>query len=210
MQSNLVHIVDDDAEVRNSVAFLLRSAGMDVRTYDSGAALLDALPTLAGGCVITDVRMPGMNGLELQRRLKAAGATMPVIVITGHGDVPLAVEALKDGAVDFIEKPFKQEMLVSAVQAALQRSQRQTDEAGQKAGISARLASLTPREQQILEGIVAGKANKVMARDLGISPRTVEVYRANVMAKMAAGSVSELVRMVLAVGKLPTGDPAPP
>jgi two-component system, LuxR family, response regulator FixJ len=200
MRSDLVHVVDDDAEVRNSVAFLLRSAGMEVRTYESAAALLDKLPTVNGGCVVTDVRMPEINGLELQRRLRAAGATLPVIVITGHGDVPLAVTALKDGAVDFIEKPFKQEVLIAAVRSALQRSRIQTDEAGQKAGIAARLALLTPRERQILEGIVAGKPNKVTARELGISPRTVEVYRANVMTKMEAGSVPDLVRMALAGG----------
>ena len=203
MLLELVHVVDDDADVRNSVAFLLQSAGLDVRTYESAAALLAAAATLKSGCIITDVQMPAMSGLELQRRLRASQVTLPVIVITGHADVPLAVEALKAGAVDFIEKPFEHSVLLAAVRSALHRSWNEIDEALQKSQVVARLASLTPRERQVLDRLVAGKTNKAVAQDLEISPRTVEVFRANIKTKMQAASLSELVRLAILGGVLP-------
>ena len=194
----VVHVIDDDADVRQSLAFLLTSAGLTVRMHDSALAFLDVLPEIKDGCVVTDVRMPGMDGLELQRRLRQLKARLPVIVMTGHGDVPLAVEAMKSGAVDFIEKPFDDEALLSAVRTALARHATDSERQARLAAVQARLAGLSSREREVLQGLVAGKANKVIAYDLGISARTVEVHRANVMTKMQADSLSELVRMVLA------------
>ncbi len=195
--NQVVHVVDDDADVRQSLAFLLSTAGHAVRVYDSAIAFLDAADEAQEGCLVTDIRMPGMDGLELQRRLKAMGLGLPVIVITGHGDIQLAVEAMKAGAVDFIEKPFNDEALLGAIDFALARQVKNVQHEAQIAGIRSRLKSLTEREQQVLGGLVAGKPNKIIAYDLGISARTVEVYRANVMTKMQADSLSELVRMVL-------------
>ena len=196
----IVHVVDDDVAVRQSLAFMLGSAGLSVRLYDSGPAFLGSLPMSPGGCLVTDIRMPDMDGLELQRRLNELGLKIPVIVITGHGDVPLAVEAMKAGAVDFIEKPFDDELLLGAINAALEHQARGIERESHSVEIQARVAALSERERQVLEGLVAGKANKVIAYDLGISPRTVEIYRANVMTKMQAGSLSELVRMALLAG----------
>lgn len=202
----IVHIVDDDAAVRQSLAFLLGSAGVAVRLYDSAAAFLVGLPELKDGCLITDLRMPGMTGLELLHELRARACGLPAIVVTGHGDVPLAVEAMKAGAVDFIEKPFDQEAILSAVQAALDRAR--GGDHGEGPAIKARLGTLSERERQVLDGLIAGHPNKTIAHDLGISPRTVEVYRANLMAKMAARSLSELIRMAIladaAPGRRPT------
>ena len=195
--NQVVHVVDDDADVRQSLAFLLSTAGHAVRVYDSAIAFLDAADGAQEGCLVTDIRMPGMDGLELQRRLKAMGLGLPVIVITGHGDIQLAVEAMKAGAVDFIEKPFNDEALLGAIDFALARHVKNVQHEAQIAGIRNRLKSLTEREQQVLGGLVAGNPNKIIAYDLGISARTVEVYRANVMTKMQADSLSELVRMVL-------------
>jgi two-component system response regulator FixJ len=191
----IVHIVDDDAAVRQSLAFLLGSAGLAVRLYDSATAFLAGLPELKGGCLITDMRMPGMTGLELLHELRAKSCGLPAIVVTGHGDVPLAVEAMKAGAVDFIEKPFDQEAILSAVQAALDRAGGGDNGDGQ--AIKARLGTLSERERQVLDGLIAGHPNKTIAYNLGISPRTVEVYRANLMTKMAARSLSELIRMAI-------------
>jgi len=193
--SPIVHIVDDDAAVRQSLAFLLGSAGLAVRLYDSATAFLAGLPELKGGCLITDLRMPGMTGLELLHELRAKACGLPAIVVTGHGDVPLAVEAMKAGAIDFIEKPFDQESILNAVHAALERTGR--SDSGEGQAIAARLASLSERERQVLDGLIAGHPNKTIAHDLGISPRTVEVYRANLMTKMAARSLSELIRMAI-------------
>ena len=193
--SPIIHIVDDDAAVRQSLAFLLSSAGLAVRLYDSATAFLAVLPKVTGGCLITDMRMPGMTGLELLHELRAKACGLPAIVVTGHGDVPLAVEAMKAGAVDFIEKPFDQEAILAAVQVALECGPAR--DRGEDAAIAARLASLSERERQVLDGLIAGHPNKTIAHDLGISPRTVEVYRANLMTKMAARSLSELIRMAV-------------
>ena len=193
----VVHLVDDDPGVRQSVAFLLATAGFAVRVYESGSALLDAIGTLQPGCVVSDVRMPGIDGLELQRRLKARGLRLPVIIMTGHGDVPLAVQAMKDGAVDFIEKPFDDEVFLGAVAKALQSLQASGGQDAELAATRSRLTALSPRERQVLDGLIAGHPNKTIAFDLAISPRTVEVHRANVMTKMAATSLSDLIRMVL-------------
>jgi two-component system, LuxR family, response regulator FixJ len=195
-----VHVIDDDDAVRESIDFLLRSAGLSVRTYDSAASFLDAAPTIAAGCIITDVRMPGLSGIDLLRRLQEIQIGLPVIVITGHGDVPLAVEAMKCGAIDFLEKPFDDDVLLTSVRSALNRSEESAAIDSERADIRARIAALTQRERDVLEGLVAGHPNKIIAFKLEISPRTVEIYRANLMTKMKAGSLSELVRMALVVG----------
>jgi two-component system response regulator FixJ len=192
--SAIIYVVDDDEAVRQSLAFLLGSAGLAVRLYDSAASFLAGLSGVSGGCLITDIRMPGMSGLELLHALKAKSCRLPTIVITGHGDVPLAVEAMKAGAIDFIEKPFDQEVLLGAVKTALERGGGASEE---ERAVAAKLASLSARERQVLDGLIDGHSNKAIARDLGISPRTVEVYRANLMTKMEAGSLSELIRMAL-------------
>lgn len=199
---SIVHVIDDDSAMRESIEFLLRTANIRARTYENAPAFLDALPREGLGCVITDVRMPGMSGLELLRKLKELDVALPVIVITGHGDVPLAVEAMKCGASDFIEKPFDDEALLTSVRAALKVQDGQAEQQAAKAAIAECVASLSARERQVLEGLVAGLPNKTIAYDLGISPRTVEIYRANVMTKMGAASLSELVRMALVGGVL--------
>jgi two-component system response regulator FixJ len=208
-QSPLVHVVDDDAAVRDSLRVLLESADLSVRTYESATAFLEVLSSLGSGCVLTDVRMPGLDGLELQRRLSASGVRLPVIVMTGHADVPIAVEALKAGATDFLEKPFDDMQLLEAVRGALAASQRTQDEDAATAQIAARLASLTPREREVLDKLVAGQPNKTIAYDLGSSPRTVEVHRARVMEKMGVRSLAELVRMTIAVVGTPLPGKAP-
>lgn len=191
----IVHVVDDDPAVRDSLAFLLDTAGFVSRLYESAPALLEEADGLAPGCIITDVRMPEMNGLEMVRRLSDLGVRHPVIVMTGHADVPLAIEAVRAGVKDFIEKPFDDEALLASVRSALSQGLEAAQQDEQAQDIRTRLDSLSTREQQVLDGLVAGQANKVIAYDLGISPRTVEVYRANVMTKMEARSLSELVRM---------------
>jgi two-component system, LuxR family, response regulator FixJ len=193
----VVHVVDDDPAMRDSLAFLLETAGHEARLYDSAVAFLEDPGRGAPGCIVTDVRMPEMTGLELVRRLKADGVETPVIVITGHADVPLAVEAMKAGVADFIEKPFDGDALLAAIGAALREGSDRQRAAEERAAVLERLASLSGREREVLDGLVAGHANKVIADDLQISPRTVEVYRANVMSKMRAASLSELVRMTL-------------
>lgn len=195
----IVHVVDDDDALRDSLLFLLDCAGIEARAYGSALAFLDALATMERGCIVTDVRMPGMSGLELVEQLKRAGVTDPVIVITGHGDVPLAVEAMKAGVSDFIEKPFDDQQLLAAVRAALDKGRGIRAEEGERRLVEERLAGLSGREREVLEGLVEGKPNKIIAFDLGISARTVEIYRANVMAKMQARSLSELVRMTMTV-----------
>lgn len=197
MVSQVVHVIDDDSDVRQSLAFLLSTAGHAVRVHDSATSFLQVLPEVQEGCVVTDIRMPGMDGLQLQKRLAELKPRLPVIVMTGHGDVPLAVQAMKAGAIDFIEKPFDDEALLGAIRAALARHARDSAHEERVTAIRARLDALSEREREVLEGLVDGKANKVIAYDLGISARTVEVYRANVMTKMQADSLSGLIRMVL-------------
>jgi two-component system, LuxR family, response regulator FixJ len=197
---NTVHIIDDDEALRDSLTFLLRTARLDARSYASAAAFLEALPDANPSCIITDVRMPGMSGIELLRHLRERKISVPVIVITGHGDIPLAVEAMKIGAIDFLEKPFDDEVLIASVKAALRQKEGEAKRHGERAEIESRLAALSNRERDVLGGLVAGRANKQIAYDLGISPRTVEIYRANLMSKMRAGSLSDLVRMALIAG----------
>ncbi len=186
-----IHVIDDDVAVRQSLAFLLATAGLTVRLYETAASFLEALQGSTTGCVVTDVRMPEIDGLELLRRLKQKAVPMPVIVMTGHADIPLAVQAMKEGAVDFIEKPFDDERFLNAVKSSLAQANVDLPR-------SADLEKLSERETQVLDGVLAGKQNKVIAHDLGLSPRTVEVYRANVMTKLNVDSLPELVRKVLA------------
>jgi two-component system, LuxR family, response regulator FixJ len=200
--AKLVHVIDDDDAIRESLTFLLGTVGLDVCTYDSAATFLSALPMTAMGCIVTDVSMPGISGVDLLRRIRELGLSTPVIVITGHGDVQLAVEAMKLGARDFIEKPFDDDLLLGAIRSALDDEDRQVQRDEERRGLIERFSSLTNREQDVLQGLVAGKPNKIVAFDLGISPRTIEIYRANVMTKMRAGSLSELVRMAIVAGLL--------
>ena len=196
----LVHVVDDDEAMRESLDFLLTSAGFSVRLYNSAKPLLDALDNIASGCVLTDIRIPEMDGLELLRRLERSGSEVPVIVMTGQGDVPLAVEAMKLGAHDFIEKPFEDETIIGAIRSALEKAVAGEPADPALAEFKTRLSTLSPRERQVLDGLIAGDANKVMAIDLNISPRTVEIYRAKLMSKMQASSLSELVRLAVRAG----------
>src|SRR5262245_14113569 len=200
-----VHVIDDDDAMRESLAFLFKTAKVPVQTYDSATAFLTQAPELASGCIVTDVRMPGLSGIDLLKRLRDLKITIPVIVVTGHGDVPLAVDAMKYGASDFLEKPFDDDILLAAVRNALSQQATDQEHQAQRAKIEQRLALLSPRERQVLDGLIAGHANKVIAFDLGISPRTIEIYRANVMTKMEAASLSDLVRMALTAGVLAKG-----
>lgn len=197
-----IHVIDDDEAVRDSIAFLLETADLKARTYESALAFLASADRPAG-CVITDVRMPEMTGLELARRLRDSGSLEPVIVITGHADVPLAIEAMRAGVVDFIEKPFDDEVLLASVHRVLDKAGKATSADAERREVAARLEALSPRERDVVDGLVKGHANKVIAFDLGISPRTVEVYRANAMTKLRASSLSELVRMVITAAPPP-------
>jgi two-component system response regulator FixJ len=201
-ENAVVHVIDDDEAMRQSLAFLLEAAGMEVQTYESAVAFLEVAPAVKAGCVITDVRMPGLSGVELLRQLRERKLGIPVIVITGHGDVPLAVEAMKIGAMDFLEKPFDDEALLASVRSALNQLDQDQKRQAERSDIEGRLATLSNRERDVLQGLVAGLANKQIAYDLGISPRTIEIYRANLMTKMEAGSLSALVRMALIAGML--------
>ena len=205
----LVHVIDDDEAMRESLAFLLGTAGIDVQTYESAAAFLEVATKAKAGCIITDVRMPGISGIELLQRLRELKLGVPVIVITGHGDVPLAVEAMKVGAIDFLEKPFDDEVLLTSVRSALNQLDRDHKRQAERSEIDARLATLSNRERDVLDGLVGGLANKQIAYDLGISPRTIEIYRANLMTKMQAASLSDLVRMALIAGILGSGSDKP-
>lgn len=193
-----VHVVDDEEPVRKSLAFLLTMSGFTVRMHDSATKFLTAAPAVRHGCLVTDLRMPDMSGVELLRRLRDAGAMLPTIVVTGHGDVPMAVEAMKAGAVDFIEKPFEEGILLDAVARVVRDLEKRQPSNEDTAAIRRRADALTERERQIMQAIVSGLPNKTIAYDLDISPRTVEVHRANVMSKMQARNLPELVRMVLA------------
>jgi two-component system response regulator FixJ len=196
----VVHVIDDDEAMRESLAFLFKTAKVKAEVYDGADSFLKRLPQPSGGCVVTDVRMPGMSGIDLLKRLRELKNPIPVIVITGHGDIPLAVEAMKWGASDFLEKPFDDELLLAAVRSAMADQAADQEVMAQRSAIQQRLTKLSARERQVLDGLIAGHPNKTIAYDLGISPRTIEIYRANVMTKMEAQSLSELVRMAIVVG----------
>ncbi|MBS0248619.1 MAG: response regulator transcription factor FixJ [Proteobacteria bacterium] len=192
-----IYVIDDDDAVRQSLEFLLSTAGFKARGFESARDFFEVLADIDSGCVITDVRMPEITGIDLLKKVKDVKPGLPVIVITGHGDVALAVEAMKIGAVDFLEKPFDDDGLVSAVKAALSNAADSGKRQAELGAIKDKLAALSNRERQVLDGLVAGHPNKTIAFDLGISPRTVEIYRANLMTKMAANSLSDLVRMAM-------------
>ena len=199
-----VHIVDDEAIVRRSLTLLLRAAGVQAQAYESGEAFLSAAGAkLPFGCVLLDIRMPGMDGLAVMREMAARGLRLPIVIVTAHGDVPLAVEAMKAGACDFVEKPYAAASILGAVEAALSRGDEALERAREATEAAARVGALTPREREVLHGLVAGRQNKVIALDLGLSPRTVEIHRANLMGKLRAGSLSEAVRIALAAGLEP-------
>jgi two-component system response regulator FixJ len=197
-----VYVIDDDEAMRDSLDFLLSSADFQVTLFESAPHFLDAVSGVGFGCIVSDVRMPGIDGIELLKRLKASHSTLPVVIMTGHGDVPLAVEAMKLGAVDFLEKPFEDDRLIGMIDAALRRAESSAQSEAVTVDIAARIATLSPRERQVMDGLIAGLSNKMIARDYDISPRTIEVYRANVMTKMQAGSLSELVRLAIRAGVL--------
>lgn len=197
-----VYVIDDDSAMRDSLDFLLGAAGFSVILFDSAVTFLETLPRLAFGCVVSDVRMPGMDGIDLLRQLKKEPKTLPVIIMTGHGDIPLAVEAMKIGAIDFLEKPFEDERLIAMISTALSQAASLSKNEAVVTDIVTRVASLSPRERQVMDGLIAGLSNKLIARDYNISPRTIEVYRANVMTKMQASSISELVRLAMRGGIL--------
>lgn len=197
-----VYVIDDDDAMRDSLHFLLGTADFHVALFESAHQFLDALPNTDFGCILSDIRMPGIDGLELLKRLKANRSPLPVLIMTGHGDVPLAVEAMKLGAADFLEKPFEDDRLIGMIDAALRTAEAGARSKAATEDIAARIQSLTPRERQVMDGLVAGLSNKLIAREYDISPRTIEVYRANVMTKMQAGSLSELVRLAMRAGAL--------
>lgn len=200
-----VFVVDDDEAVRSSLRLLLKSVGLVPATFGSARAFLNEYNPGQPGCVVLDVRMPEMSGLELQEQLNTQGAVIPVIFITGHGDVPMAVEAMQAGAFDFLQKPFRDQELIDRIQRALEKDRASRAVLSERAVIKQRLAELTPREREVLAMVTSGKPNKVMAADLGVSQRTVEIHRARVMEKMGANSLAQLVRMILDLE-----EPAPP
>jgi two-component system, LuxR family, response regulator FixJ len=202
MPRGKVYVIDDDEAMRHSLEFLLSSTDFEVVLFESAQAFLDKLGSLDFGCVVSDIRMPGIDGMELLRRLKAGNSRFPVIIMTGHGDVPLAVEAMKLGAVDFLEKPFDDDLLIGMIDSGLKRAEPEAKNEAVTREIAERVATLSPRERQVMDGLVAGLSNKAIAREYDISPRTIEVYRANVMTKMQAGSLSELVRLAMRAGAL--------
>jgi two-component system, LuxR family, response regulator FixJ len=197
-----VYVIDDDEAMRDSLQFLLESSGFDVTLFETAQAFLDALPGLAFGCVVSDVRMPGIDGIELLKRMKAARSSYPIVIMTGHGDVPMAVETMKLGAIDFLEKPFEDERLTTMIESAIRQAEPAAKDEAVTQDIAARIATLSPRERQVMDGLMAGLSNKLIAREYDISPRTIEVYRANVMTKMGANSLSELVRLAMRAGAL--------
>lgn len=194
----LVHLVDDDEAIRRSVGFALKTSGFQVRSYENGVEILKSAPDLEPGCILLDIRMPGMDGLEVQEALKAKGVTLPVIIMTGHGDVNLAVRAMKAGALDFIEKPFEKAVLLGAIEHAISRLKLSADTLRDASEAATRLQLLTARERDVLEGLAKGLPNKSIAYDLGISPRTVEIHRANLMDKLGVKSLSEALRLAFA------------
>jgi FixJ family two-component response regulator len=196
-----IFVVDDDSAVRDALKLLLRSVGQAVETFSSGQEFVDAYTEDRPGCLVLDIRMPGMSGLELQQKLNERHSILPIIFITGHGDVPMAVEAMQAGAVDFIQKPFRDQDLIDRINQALEKDANNRAALGERNDIRRRLETLTPREREVLDLVVHGKANKVIAGDLKLSQRTVEIHRARVMEKMQASSLAHLVRMVLEVGQ---------
>lgn len=194
----LVHVVDDDDAIRRSVSFALKTSGFRVLVYESGGELLKRGRDVEAGCILLDIRMPGMDGLEVQEALKAAGVALPVVIMTGHGDVTLAVRAMKAGAVDFIEKPFQKAVLLAAIEQGLSRLNHVATNRQQAGEAAIKLQSLTPREREVLDGLAKGLPNKSIAYDLGISPRTVEIHRANLMSKLGVNSLSEALRIAFA------------
>ncbi len=200
MPDATVFVVDDDADVRDSLRALLEASGFAVEDFDSATAFLDKVSERRGACLVVDVRMPDMDGLTLQEELVKQGVGLPVIIVTGHGDVPLAVRAMKVGAIDFLEKPYDDEKLLASVRRAQEMSESRLSEASNLQEATGRIAALTPREREVLEHLVAGRPNKVIAHELGISPRTVEIHRAHLMEKMQARSLSDLVRIALTAG----------
>jgi FixJ family two-component response regulator len=196
----VVFVVDDDEAVRNSLRLLLKSLGMPAVVHGSAEEFLAGYDDEQPGCIVLDVRMPGMSGPELQDELNRRGALIPIIFVTGHGDVPMAVEAMRHGAVDFLQKPFSDKDLLNRIQLALAADRRNRESIGAKEEIRARIAALTPRERQVLDLVTQGKSNKVIAGDLGASQRTVEIHRAHVMEKMGAASLAQLVRMTMVAG----------
>ena len=200
--NGIVYVIDDDEAMRDSLDFLLDSSGYSVTLFDDAQRFLDALPGLTFGCVLSDVRMPGIDGIELLKLMKTQHSPFPILIMTGHGDVPLAVEAMKLGAVDFLEKPFEDDRLITMIESAIRQAEPAAKNEAMSQDIAGRVASLSPRERQVMEGLVAGLSNKLIAREYDISPRTIEVYRANVMTKMQAGSLSELVRLAMRAGML--------
>jgi two-component system response regulator FixJ len=197
-----VYVIDDDEAMRDSLDFLLGSADFQVTLFESAHHFLEAISGIDFGCVVSDVRMPGIDGIDLLKRLKASHHTFPIVIMTGHGDVALAVEAMKLGAADFLEKPFEDDRLIGMIDAALRQAEAGAQSEAVTTDIAARIATLSPRERQVLDGLIAGLSNKLIAREYDISPRTIEVYRANVMTKMEAGSLSELVRLAMRAGVL--------
>jgi len=197
-QNSTVYIVDDDQAIRHAMELLMRSVGLDYQIFHSADDFLSGYSNDRAGCLVLDIRMPGMGGLELQEKLNDMGSTLPIIFITGHGDVPMAVEAMQKGAVDFIQKPFRDQELLDRIGEALKTDQERRSEREEKAEVLERIGKLTNRERQVLDLVVTGKPNKVIAYELGVSQRTVEIHRARVMEKMQAKSLADLVRMHLA------------
>ncbi|MGF2736121.1 response regulator FixJ [Marinobacter sp. DUT-1] len=197
-----VYVVEDDEAVRDSLELLLKSDSKPVKTYESANAFLKDYSDQMAGCIVLDIRMPGMDGMELQKKLNEKHSILPIIFVTGHGDVPMAVDAMKEGAVDFIQKPYREEALLEKIEAALEQDLEQRKTLDEKQEIIRRIKSLTPREHEIMDRMIAGQANKVIAIELEISQRTVEIHRSRVMHKMGTHSLAHLVRMVLSVKDL--------
>lgn len=208
-EGKLVHVVDDDDAVRRSVGFMLKTSGYLVNSYASGIDLLKDARQLDRGCILLDIRMPGMDGLEVQEQLQSSGVSLPVIIMTGHGDVPLSVKAMKAGAIDFIEKPFEKAVLLSAIEDGFSSMQRSDADRERSKNANVRLKVLTPRERDVLDGLAKGLPNKTIAYDLGISPRTVEIHRANLMTKLEVRSLSEALRLAFAAEDEKEGPEAP-
>jgi len=197
-EPRLIHLVDDDEAIRRSAGFMLKTSGFRVQSYESGDHLLKGAASLEPGCILLDIRMPGMDGLEVQQALKEKGVGLPVVIMTGHGDVTLAVQAMKAGAVDFIEKPFEKAVLLGAIDQAFSRLDRSSEARERAKEAEVQLNGLTAREREVLDGLAQGLPNKTIAYDLGISPRTVEIHRANLMTKLGVKSLSEALRIAFA------------